>query len=369
MAGMPEDGAWTPDVDGSVVNSLAAASVGQPVEDTGLSGGPALEDPAAMPPDVGGMSVQQVAEAIFAEMRKAVVGQDDMVEMLAVALFANGHVLLEGVPGTAKTLAVRSFARICDIPFARIQFTPDLMPSDVIGTNVFDPSSASFRLRKGPIFTGLLLADEVNRTPPKTQAALLEAMEERRVTIDGEPYPLPAPFLVCATQNPIEYEGTYPLPEAQLDRFMLKVSLDYPSVEEETAVLTRYHDGFRAMNLDTAGLRKVVRREDLPALRAEVDAVQVSLANRRYIVDIARAVRESRHVTLGPSPRASVLLMLASRALAAIRGRNFVTPDDVKDLSRAVFGHRVLLRPDSEIEGHTVGQVIDAVLEQVPVPR
>jgi MoxR-like ATPase len=314
-------------------------------------------------------TVEEVADRVGAEVRKAIVGQDEMIEMLTVALLAGGHVLLEGVPGTAKTLAARAFGRACDVSFARIQFTPDLMPSDIIGTNVFEPATATFRLRKGPVFAGIVLADEINRTPPKTQAALLEAMEERRVTIDGVSHDLPSPFLVCATQNPVEFEGTYPLPEAQLDRFMLKIVLDYPSDAEEQAVLERYQAGFRAADLSTAALQPAVTEVDMAALRREVDAVAVSQDVRRYIVALARTIRANRHVVLGPSPRASVTLMLAAKAMAAIRGRDFVTPDDVKTLAPAVFRHRILLRPESEIEGHTADRVVDATLEAVEVPR
>lgn len=313
--------------------------------------------------------VARTAERLFAEMSKAIVGQEELLEMLAVALLANGHLLLEGVPGTAKTLAVRAFARICDISFARIQFTPDMMPSDILGTNVYNPREGVFNLKKGPIFAGIVLADEVNRTPPKTQAALLEAMEERRVTIDGVSHPLPDPFMVCATQNPIEYEGTYPLPEAQLDRFMIKVLIDYPSSEEEQAILARYQSGFRAADLDTAHLQPVISGEELPELRQQVDAVSVSPAVQKYITEIARTARNNRHLVLGPSPRAAITLMLAAKALAAIRDRDFVTPDDVKSLARPVLRHRILLRPESEIEGYTADRVLDAVLETVEVPR
>ncbi|MCC6729578.1 MAG: AAA family ATPase [Chthonomonadales bacterium] len=317
----------------------------------------------------GGAPLAEVAKRLAAEMHKAIVGQEELVEMLAVALLSRGHVLLEGVPGTAKTLAVRTFARLCSVSFARIQFTPDLMPSDVLGTNVYDPRAGVFAFRPGPLFAGLVLADEVNRTPPKTQAALLEAMEERRATIDGVSHPMPEPFMVCATQNPVEYEGTYPLPEAQLDRFMLKVVVDYPSEDEEIAILARYQSGFRAQDLDTAGLRAVLSLTDLPALWKQVEAVDVAPPVRKYIADVARVGRSNRHLTLGPSPRAAITLMLAARALAAVRGRAFVTPDDVKGLAHPVLRHRVLLRPESEIEGYTADRVLDMVLESVDVPR
>lgn len=320
-------------------------------------------------PAAGPGLVARSAERIIAEMHKAIVGQDELIEMMVVALFANGHVLLEGVPGTAKTLAVRTFARICDVSFARIQFTPDLMPSDILGTSVFDQRTADFTLRKGPIFAGLLLADEVNRTPPKTQAALLEAMEERRVTIEGESHDLPDPFLVCATQNPVEYEGTYPLPEAQLDRFMLKVMVDYPSADQEQAILDRYQHGFRAADLETAHLEPIISSKTLPEIRAAVERVAVAPAIQKYIVNMVRATRTNRHVTLGPSPRAAVTLMLAAKAIAAMQDRDFVTPDDVKTLAHATFRHRILLRPESEIEGYTAERVLDSVLQGIEVPR
>ncbi len=313
--------------------------------------------------------VALAAESIFTEMRKAIVGQDELLEMLIVALLAGGHVLLEGVPGTAKTLAVRTLARVCDVSFNRIQFTPDLMPSDILGTSIFDPRDSEFHLKKGPLFAGLVLADEINRTPPKTQSALLEAMEERKVTIDGISNPLPEPFMVCATQNPVEYEGTYPLPEAQLDRFMFKVLVDYPTAEQEQSILARYQSGFRASDLETAHLQPILSGGHLPELRAAVESVSVTTGVQKYITDIARAARANRHLTLGPSPRAAITIMLAAKALAALRDRDFVTPDDVKTLVRPTFRHRILLRPESEIEGYSADRVLDAVLESVEVPR
>ncbi|MGC8668294.1 MAG: AAA family ATPase [Chthonomonadales bacterium] len=313
--------------------------------------------------------VTQVAGRVFREMEKVLVGQHDLQEALIVALLARGHILLEGVPGTAKTLAVRAFAHLCRVSFARIQFTPDLMPSDLVGTNVYNQQKHLFELRKGPIFAGIVLADEVNRTPPKTQAALLEAMEERQATIDGVSHPLPDPFLVCATQNPIEYEGTYPLPEAQLDRFMMKVLVTYPELDDEVQILARRQAGFDAADLATAHLEPVIAPEDLPVLRGWVQAVTVTPAVQKYIVEIARAVRANRHAVLGPSPRASVTLMMAAKALAAVRGRDFVTPDDVKSLALPVLRHRIILKPESEIEGYSADRVLRSVLESVEVPR
>lgn len=310
-----------------------------------------------------------MALRIAQEMHKAIVGQEELIEMLLVALLTGGHILLEGVPGTAKTLAIRTLARILNVPFARIQFTPDLMPSDILGTNVFDPRSGQFNIKKGPLFAGLVLADEINRTPPKTQSALLEAMEERRVTIDGVSYELPQPFLVCATQNPVEFEGTYPLPEAQLDRFMLMVKVDYPSMEEEEQILSRVQEGFRSQDLDTAHITPLLHMGDLHRYRAEVDSVRVEPGVRRYIVQVARATRENRHTLLGASPRAVITLFSAAKAFAAIQGRDFVTPDDVKTVAFPVLRHRLIVRPESELEGLTPDRVLEAALQSVEVPR
>ncbi len=312
---------------------------------------------------------KQLAERITAEMHKAIVGQEALIELLVVALLANGHVLLEGVPGTAKTLSVRIVARIFSATFSRIQFTPDLMPSDILGVNIYDPRSQEFRVRKGPIFAGLVLADEINRTPPKTQSALLEAMEERRVTIDGVSYALPDPFLVCATQNPVEYEGTYPLPEAQLDRFMLQINISYPSEEQEIQILTNTLNGFTSQNLDTAKIEPVVNTEDLVKFKAEVAATIADEQVRQYIVKIIRATRSNKYLLLGASPRACITLLNASRALAAVRGRDFVTPDDVKTLSGPVLRHRLMVRPESEIEGYTSDRILAEVLKNIEVPR
>lgn len=314
-------------------------------------------------------TARELAERIASEMSKAVVGQDELIEMLVVALLTGGHVLLEGVPGIAKTLSVRALSNIIEAPFTRIQFTPDLMPSDILGTNVFDPRNQEFHLKKGPIFTGLLLADEINRTPPKTQAALLEAMEERAVTIDGATYPLPDTFLVCATQNPIEYEGTYPLPEAQLDRFMLKVNVAYPTDRDEHDLLARVQSGFRSQDLDTAALRPVLRGADIASFRAQVDTVQVAPHVQHYIVRLVRATRENRQLLLGGSPRAAIMLLLTSKALAAIRGRHFVTPDDVKSLALPVLRHRLIVRPEAELEGYSADRVLADILQSVEVPR
>jgi MoxR-like ATPase len=313
--------------------------------------------------------VRELAGRITHEMHKTLIGQEELIEMLVVSILAGGHVLLEGVPGTAKTLAIRTLARIFNASFARIQFTPDLMPSDIVGTSIYDPRTQQFNLKKGPLFAGLVLADEINRTPPKTQSALLEAMEERRVTIDGVSHDLPAPFLVCATQNPIEYEGTYPLPEAQLDRFMLKIIVAYPTIEDEQNIIARVQGGFRSQHLERVEIQPALQVEELPVYQQEIDRVRVDPAVQRYLVQIVRATRENRHLTLGASPRAAITLLLTTKALAAIRGRDFVTPDDVKQMARPVLRHRLILRPESEIEGYTNDRVVEAILQSVEVPR
>lgn len=315
------------------------------------------------------MAVVQHVDAIRAEVAKAIVGQEAVIEQCLAAILANGHVLLEGVPGVAKTLMVRALARAMDLDYGRIQFTPDLMPSDVLGTNVFNPKSAEFFLRKGPIFVAILLADEINRTPPKTQAGLLEAMEERKVTIDGEPYDLPRPFIVFATQNPLEFEGTYPLPEAQLDRFTLKVTVPYPPQEAELNVLKRHHRGFRPQSLDEAGILPVVGLQDLEAMQAEVAAVTVEEKIFDYIYSILATTRKSNDLLVGGSPRAGIAMLNCGKALAAIRGRDFVIPDDVKDLAIPILRHRILLRPEAEIEGLTVDRVLSAMIDAQVVPR
>jgi MoxR-like ATPase len=302
-------------------------------------------------------------------MAKAIVGQAEVINLILVALIARGHVLMEGVPGTAKTLMVKALARTLDCNFRRIQFTPDLMPSDIIGTNVFNLRDSSFELRRGPIFTDLLLADEVNRTPPKTQAALLEAMEERQATIDDQTHDLPPMFMVFATQNPVEYEGTYPLPEAQLDRFMLKIAIDYPSKQEENEILARYHHGFDAHALEDAGIDKAADYDVIRQCREAARDIVVDESIINYISEITRQTRRVPHLLLGGSPRASIALLLCSKALAAIRGREYVTPDDVKSLTLPVLRHRVILKAESEIEGITTDNVLRNILDSVEVPR
>ncbi|WP_326790930.1 AAA family ATPase [Streptomyces sp. NBC_00151] len=308
-------------------------------------------------------------EALRAEIAKAVVGQDPAVTGLVVALLCRGHVLLEGVPGVAKTLLVRALASALELDTKRVQFTPDLMPSDITGSLVYDARTAEFSFQPGPVFTNLLLADEINRTPPKTQASLLEAMEERQVTVDGTPRPLPEPFLVAATQNPVEYEGTYPLPEAQLDRFLLKLTIPLPSRQDEIDVLTRHSEGFNPRDLRAAGLRPVAGPADLEAARAAVAKTVVSPEITGYVVDLCRATRESPSLTLGVSPRGATALLATARAWAWLTGRDYVIPDDVKALALPTLRHRVQLRPEAEMEGVTADSVINAILTHVPVPR
>lgn len=308
-------------------------------------------------------------EALRAEIAKAVVGQDPAVTGLAVALLCRGHVLLEGVPGVAKTLLVRTLAAALELDTKRVQFTPDLMPSDVTGSLVYDARTAEFSFQPGPVFTNLFLADEINRTPPKTQASLLEAMEERQVTVDGTPRLLPEPFLVAATQNPVEYEGTYPLPEAQLDRFLLKLTIPLPSRQDEIDVLTRHTEGFDPRDLRAAGVRPVASAADLEAARAAVARTTVSPEITAYVVDIVRATRESPSLALGVSPRGATALLSTARAWAWLTGRDYVTPDDVKALALPTLRHRVQLRPEAEMEGVTTDSVINAILAHVPVPR
>lgn len=315
------------------------------------------------------MPVHDLADALRREVHKVIAGQDELIDQLLVAVLANGHVLVEGVPGVAKTLAVRTLAAALNLPYGRIQFTPDLMPSDVVGTSIFDPKAVDFRLRKGPIFVNVLLADEINRTPPKTQSALLEAMEERRVTIDGEPHPLPLPFLVFATQNPIEFEGTYPLPEAQQDRFLLKVVVSYPGRDREIEVLRRHHQGFRPQSLESADLTPVADIDTLIEAQREVAAIALEDKIFDYIATTVESTRKSSDILVGASPRAGIALLNCGKAMAAIRGRDYVIPDDVKELAIPVLRHRILLRPEAEIEGLTPDRVLKNLLDAQVVPR
>jgi MoxR-like ATPase len=306
--------------------------------------------------------------AVRGEVAKAVIGQDDAVRGLLVALLVRGHVILEGVPGVAKTLLVKALAASLDIRFRRVQFTPDLMPSDVTGNVVYEGRTGEFRFREGPVFTNLLLADELNRTPPKTQAALLEAMEERQISVEGTGHPLPEPFLVVATQNPIEYEGTYPLPEAELDRFLFKLRVAYPAQEEEKQVLRMHDEGRDPHDLESLGVRAVADVAALAEAGRDVVAVTVAPEITDYIVALATETRRSPSLALGVSPRGAAMLLTSAKAWAWLDARTFVTPDDVKALVPATWRHRILLRPEVELEGATADGVLDSVMQRVAVP-
>ena len=312
-------------------------------------------------------SAREAVHALRDEVAKVVVGQEGTLSGLVAALLVRGHVLLEGVPGVAKTLLAKTVAAGLALEFRRVQFTPDLMPSDVIGQTMYEQRTGEFRFREGPVFTNLLLADEINRTPPKTQAALLEAMEERQVSVEGQARPLPAPFLVVATQNPIEYEGTYPLPEAQLDRFLFKLVVGYPTAEQEVAVLARHDEGLDPHQL--SAVRPVAGAADLEAARREVDALRVDPAVQAYMVALARATRESPSLRLGVSPRGATMLLHAAKAWAWLSSRPFVTPDEVKAMAKPTLRHRIQIRPEVELEGVTADAVLDGILATVPVPR
>jgi MoxR-like ATPase len=322
--------------------------------------------------EVKAMSVAEtgeLADAIRNEIGKAVVGQAEAVDHLLVALMARGHVLLEGPPGTAKTFLAQCFAASLGLDFGRIQFTPDLMPGDILGSNLFNFQTSQFTLTRGPIFCDLLLADEINRTPPKTQAALLEAMQERRVTLDGSIHPLPEHFMVVATQNPIESQGVYPLPEAQLDRFLFKLLVPYPSLEEETRIVSRFGERSGLPHPQDMGIKAVTDSAQLDAACAAIKSVTLSESVTDYIVRLVRATRESADLSCGASPRAAVLLASAAKARAALDGRDYVVPDDVKALSTAVLRHRLLLSPAAEIEGKQVEALVAELVEQTEAPR
>ncbi len=313
--------------------------------------------------------VQQLAQAIRTEIAKAVVGQDSSVELMLIALFAGGHILLEGPPGTAKTLLAHSFAEAVGLDYGRIQFTPDLMPADIIGANLFNFQTSSFTLTRGPIFTELLLADEINRTPPKTQAALLEAMQERQVTLDGERHELSDRFMVVATQNPIEQQGVYPLPEAQLDRFLFKQTVDYPSLEEERAIIAAHGAEKAAMEPAAWGVQRQADRELVAAAMRCVSEVRLVDEIIDYIAALVRGTRENRDLQSGASPRAGSMLAGAARARAALEGRDFVIPDDVKGLAPALLRHRVILSPAAEINGRKIEDIVTAIIDAIEAPR
>lgn len=314
-------------------------------------------------------NLQALFQRLRQEADKVIVGLEEPFELLVVALLTGGHVLLEGVPGTAKTLMAKALAHLVQAKFTRIQFTPDLMPSDILGTSVFDVTTGRFHLKKGPIFTQILLADEINRAPAKTQSALLESMEERQVNLEGERHPLDAPFMVIATQNPIEYEGTYPLPEAQLDRFLFKVLVPYSPLDTEVEVLRRYHNGFDPHELAAAGLQAILPASGVMQAHDAIQQVVVEEGILTYIAQVSAASRRSPDLILGASPRASTHVLLAAKTYAALQGRDYVTPDDVKFIIPPVFRHRLLLKPEAEIEGLDADAVIRRLLGQVEVPR
>ncbi|MBK9247941.1 MAG: MoxR family ATPase [Ignavibacteria bacterium] len=311
--------------------------------------------------------LQNAAESIRTEIRKIVVGQKSMVDLLIAAVLADGHVLIEGVPGIAKTLTAKLLARTLDVGFQRIQFTPDLMPSDVLGTSVFNPKSVEFEFRQGPIFSHLILIDEINRAPAKTQAALFEVMEERQVTIDGTTYPMDRPFLVVATQNPIDQEGTYRLPEAQLDRFLFKIEVEYPTLEEESQILMEFHA--RKNFNDLSAIQPMISGADIAEFQAAVRSLHIDENLLNYIAQIVGNTRSHKGLFLGASPRASIGIMTAAKAFAAMNGRDFVTPEDIKDVAPHILRHRILLTPEKEMEGVTTADIVRQIIEKIEVPR
>jgi MoxR-like ATPase len=310
--------------------------------------------------------VRSAIDAVKAEIAKVIVGQEAMVELLLAAVLADGHVLIEGVPGVAKTLTAKLLAKCIDVPFSRIQFTPDLMPSDVIGTSVFNPKEGSFSFRQGPIFSNVVLIDEINRSPAKTQAALFEVMEEKQITYDGTTYFMEAPFLVLATQNPIEQEGTYRLPEAQLDRFMFKIEVKYPSLEDEIVILQHTHEG---RTTDLNHVKQVLTAAQITSYRNIAHGLHIEEKVLRYIAELVYETRNNKALFLGGSPRASVAVLKASKALAVMNGREFVTPDDVKKALLPVLRHRIILTPEKEMEGSTADDIIDTIVKKIEVPR
>ncbi|MDX5437485.1 MAG: MoxR family ATPase [Pontibacter sp.] len=313
-------------------------------------------------------ALREATNRIKAELRQIIVGQESLIELLLVAMLAEGHVLIEGVPGIAKTLTAKLLARTVQVDFSRIQFTPDLMPSDVLGTSVFHPGTVTFDYKRGPIFANIVLIDEINRAPAKTQASLFEVMEEQHVTHDGEVYQLASPFVVLATQNPIEQEGTYRLPEAQLDRFMFKILVEYPNLEEEIAILELQHNGNK-LKRDLNCVQPVLSADELIALREAVQQVHLDKKLLEYIAQIVGETRTNKSLYLGASPRASIALLNSSKALAALRGRGFVTPEDVQELAPGVLRHRILLTPEREMEGLTTDDVIKQIIQKIEVPR
>jgi MoxR-like ATPase len=315
--------------------------------------------------DLSGL--QQAVKSIKEEVNKIIVGQDTMIELLIAAILADGHVLIEGVPGVAKTLTAKLLSRTMSVDFSRIQFTPDLMPSDIIGSSIFNLKTSEFEFKKGPLFSNIVLIDEINRAPAKTQSALFEAMEERQITVDGKTYPLTAPFIVLATQNPVEQEGTYRLPEAQLDRFIFKIEVDYPTLDEETKIITDYHA--RRDTVDVNSVNAVINAINVKEHRAKVSSIHIEGNLISYIAKIVNQTRNNSSLYLGASPRASLAILSTSKAIAAMQGRDFVTPDDIKFVATPVLKHRVMLTPEKEMEGITTSEVIKQIIEKIEVPR
>lgn len=311
--------------------------------------------------------LKQTVEKLKEEIGKIIVGQEKMVELLLVAILADGHVLLEGVPGIAKTLTAKLIAKTIDTGYSRVQFTPDLMPSDILGTSIFNMQTSEFEFYKGPVFSNIILIDEINRAPAKTQSALFELMEERQVTIDGKKHKMDSPFLVLATQNPIEQEGTYKLPEAQLDRFLFKINIDYPSLEQEVDILNRHHNN-RNLN-DLEEVTKILTPKQIEELRKKVASVHIEPNLLKYIAEIVHKTRNNNSLFLGASPRASLAIMAGSKSFAAIQGRDFVKPEDIKEMVYPVLNHRIILSPEKEMEGVTTKKVIEQIVESVEVPR
>lgn len=313
------------------------------------------------------VELKQSLEEVKTEIGKVIIGQESMIEHLLAALLSNGHVLIEGVPGVAKTITAKLLAKTIDVDFSRIQFTPDLMPSDILGTSIFNVKDAEFEFKKGPIFSSFILIDEINRSPAKTQAALFEVMEERQVTMDGVQYKMEEPFLVVATQNPIEHEGTYRLPEAQLDRFLFKINVDYPNLEQEIQIIINEHEN--RLDDKTDVVQKVITAKQLKSYQQIVKSIVVEPQLMEYIAKVIVNTRENQFLYLGASPRASLALLTASKSFAAIRGRDFVTPEDIKEASYAVLRHRVIVSPEREMEGLTADEIIRQIMDTIEIPR
>ncbi len=359
----------TPDSGASQENSSmpSESSTPPPVPTSAQEPSPANSSSSFLTNQYDLSALNRAVDEIKTEIGRKLVGQHNMVELIVVAILCDGHVLIEGVPGVAKTYTSRLVSKVINADFNRIQFTPDLMPSDVTGTNIFNMKSSEFEFKKGPIFSNIVLIDEINRAPAKTQAALFECMEEKQVSMDGTTYKLDFPFIVLATQNPVEHEGTYNLPEAQLDRFLFKINVQYPSVNEEIQILTGVSN--QTISKDLSDIKNVLTKERLADFRKEVNNIRIESNLISYIVQIVDNTRKNSSLFLGASPRASIGILQASKALAAIRGRDFVTPDDIKYVAKPVLSHRIIPTPEKEMEGVTGLDVIDSILEQIEVPR